>query len=397
MRSRSGSRSSTDAVRRALDVALADLAPQVDEVVLLLALLDDEEDVDGVERADRLRGHVLGIARADADQRGASSPDGWRRAIDGARDIARPSASRGAAAGGRRSPGGRARARRRAWPRSGCPPLSFVTTRSMPWRSIRPSSPSSVYGPAVEQQLVGGREAAARAGRCSARGTTRRARPRSREALPPRGQERRGVPRPAIARRGRGRVVDPVPVVALPLAPARAARGAAAARRRCRRRCAAELRDALGERVAWRRRRPRCGPRRASARAPRARRSRRRAPRPPAAAGARPAPPSDEITGTPSRDERGGELARLAGAAEHEHARLPSRRGRALARRRVEVALAKAARGERTADDHDRRPAARRPRARRLRSSPSVPVRTARRASSRAPRRPPGSRRRSAA
>ncbi len=127
MRSRSGSRISTVRYDGSLDVALADLAAQIDEVVLLVALLDDEEHVDLVERADRLCGHVLGIAGADADQQ--QLPHACSHA-----SAAGTSSTVGASGrGGRRMTITGSRRERAASSLASVsdPPLSFVTTRSM--------------------------------------------------------------------------------------------------------------------------------------------------------------------------------------------------------------------------------------------------------------------------
>ena len=56
-----------EAVARLTDEAAADLAPQRHQVALLLALVHREEHLGVVERLDRLHGHVVGIAGADAD------------------------------------------------------------------------------------------------------------------------------------------------------------------------------------------------------------------------------------------------------------------------------------------------------------------------------------------
>ena len=116
-------------------------------------------------------------------------------------------------------------------------------------------------------------------------------------------------------RGGRVEIVDPVPAVAGALGPAGALEAQhrhAGGRRGPRRRCG----DALGERVRGVDHGARRGARRASARAPRGRRSRRCGPRPSGSRGLATRPASDEVTATPARCRRRGELARLGRAAE---------------------------------------------------------------------------------
>src|SRR5262249_53196740 len=59
-------------VRFALDVALADFPAQADQILFLTSLVHHEEDVDLVERIDRLHRDVVGIAGTDADDKDLS-------------------------------------------------------------------------------------------------------------------------------------------------------------------------------------------------------------------------------------------------------------------------------------------------------------------------------------
>src|SRR5262249_28849019 len=56
----------------ALDVALADVLAQVDQILFLTALVHHEEDIDLVERIDRLHRDVIGIAGTDTDDENLS-------------------------------------------------------------------------------------------------------------------------------------------------------------------------------------------------------------------------------------------------------------------------------------------------------------------------------------
>src|SRR5262245_24830696 len=59
-------------VRLALDVALADVLAQADQILFLTSLIHHEEDIDLVERIDRLHRDVVGIAGTDADDKDLS-------------------------------------------------------------------------------------------------------------------------------------------------------------------------------------------------------------------------------------------------------------------------------------------------------------------------------------
>jgi hypothetical protein len=62
-----------DDARRTLHVAGDDLPPQLDQLALLVGLLEQEQHVGRVERADGLHRHVLRIAGADPDHEQHSS------------------------------------------------------------------------------------------------------------------------------------------------------------------------------------------------------------------------------------------------------------------------------------------------------------------------------------
>ncbi len=66
VRSRSGVAGLGDAVRRAA-VFLDQFMSELDQLVLGLALVDDEEDVGGGDGLGRLQGEMVGIPGADAD------------------------------------------------------------------------------------------------------------------------------------------------------------------------------------------------------------------------------------------------------------------------------------------------------------------------------------------
>jgi len=55
------------AVVRIGDVAFAEFAAQVNQLVLVLALVHDEKHIDPVQRLHGLQGNVVGVAGADAD------------------------------------------------------------------------------------------------------------------------------------------------------------------------------------------------------------------------------------------------------------------------------------------------------------------------------------------
>ena len=61
-----------DAVIRTGDEPAADLLPDRDELLGGLALVQHEEYIGGVQRIDRLDRHVIGISRADADDKNFS-------------------------------------------------------------------------------------------------------------------------------------------------------------------------------------------------------------------------------------------------------------------------------------------------------------------------------------
>ena len=59
-------------IRLVLDVAVADFLAEAGQVLFLTALVHHEEDIDLIERIDRLHRDVIGIAGADADDENLS-------------------------------------------------------------------------------------------------------------------------------------------------------------------------------------------------------------------------------------------------------------------------------------------------------------------------------------
>jgi hypothetical protein len=60
------------AVRAPAHVALTDLPAKPREIILLEALVDDEHDIDLLERLDGLKREVAGVAAADAEHRNSA-------------------------------------------------------------------------------------------------------------------------------------------------------------------------------------------------------------------------------------------------------------------------------------------------------------------------------------
>ena len=233
------------AVRRPLDVALADLTAQIDEIVLLLALLDDEEDIDLVERADRLRGHVLGVARPDPDQQQSphGAPASQARAPATSRTVGGLGPGRPPDHDHREAPQSR-----RLELRGGQLAAAVLGHEQVePVAVDQLELAREVVGPAVEQHLAGRRER--RLGRVDAADQEPRLAQAGecREPLPA-GRQEDPSPEPGDGCGRLGRVADPVPVVAGVLRPAGALEPEQGhARRRAGRR--GRLRDALREGV----------------------------------------------------------------------------------------------------------------------------------------------------
>ena len=179
--------------------------------------------------------------------------------------------------------------------------------------------PRSVYGPRSSRTSQRGGSGGSGGSMQRTRNQAVHVPAKADEALPPGGQEDPAA-EAGDGRGRRGRVVDPVPVVAGALASSPGARDGSSGTPAVAQALAAEAEMRSRERV----RRVHDGrdallsP--ARRRAPRVRRSRPRAPRPRAVAGSATRPASDEITAHAVARERAGERARLGRCRRAQHA-----------------------------------------------------------------------------